>query len=111
MDSKKDPEIAAKATELRSQGLSWSQIASRLGIGRTTARRLVTVCLNKKSVEVDKEIYSSMPKSNHFDSNKSDRSNLISSLDDDIFGKLPKSFQIFSELLEKAKDAQRRKGG
>jgi hypothetical protein len=33
--------IAAQAVELRAAGLSWATIAARLGIDRSTARRLV----------------------------------------------------------------------
>ena len=38
-----DPMLAIKARDLRIRGLSWSKIAERLGIGRSTARML---CLN-----------------------------------------------------------------
>ncbi len=40
----KDPDLPAKAGELRLQGRSWSQIAQALGVGRTTARRLYHLC-------------------------------------------------------------------
>lgn len=109
--SKDDPQIAVKASDLRSQGLSWSQIASRLGIGRTTARRLVTMYLNDNSVKLENVTNPSVPKSNDYDISESKTPIIISSTDDDILGKLPKSFQIFSNLLEKAKKAQRKRGG
>ena len=35
-----DPLLVVKARTLRAEGLSWTQIAERLGVGRTTARRL-----------------------------------------------------------------------
>lgn len=40
---KGDSNLAAKASELRDLGLSWSQIASKLGVGRSTARRLANL--------------------------------------------------------------------
>jgi DNA invertase Pin-like site-specific DNA recombinase len=39
----RDPGLPAKALRLRTSGLSWTQIAGRLGVGRTTARRLCTL--------------------------------------------------------------------
>jgi hypothetical protein len=109
--SKNDSQIALKAAELRSQGLSWSQIASRLGIGRTTARRLVALYLNDTSVNFKKEADSSMPITNEVDMPESRNPIIISSIDVDILGRLPKSFQIFSKLLEKANDERRKNLG
>lgn len=111
MDSKDDPQIAAKAADLRAKGFSWSQIASHLGIGRTTSRRLVSLYQNENSVCPDEKQNPPMPKSNVIDTSESDSRHIISSFDDNILGKLPKSFQIFSSLLEKAKKAQEKRGG
>ncbi len=36
----RDPTLPAKAIQLRRRGLSWSQVAQSLRVGRTTARRL-----------------------------------------------------------------------
>jgi len=47
-----DPTLAPKAQGLRAKGLSWSKIAERLGIGRTTVRRLCQKCPNRSSGEV-----------------------------------------------------------
>jgi len=35
-----DPALSAKARAQREQGMSWSEVAASLGVGRTTARRL-----------------------------------------------------------------------
>lgn len=43
MDRKGDPNLASKASEMRSKGLSWSQIASGLGVSRSSAKRLARV--------------------------------------------------------------------
>ncbi len=37
---RKDPQLPAKALQLREAGRSWSQTAKTLGVSRTTARRL-----------------------------------------------------------------------
>ena len=39
-ESRQDPKIILRAKQMRSQGTSWTTIAQKLGIGRTTARRL-----------------------------------------------------------------------
>ena len=39
-EARQDPTIISKAKQMRSQGASWNTIAQKLGIGRTTARRL-----------------------------------------------------------------------
>ncbi|MFA5895340.1 MAG: recombinase family protein [Thermoplasmata archaeon] len=36
----RNPELPAKALQLRQGGLSWTRVAASLGVGRTTARRL-----------------------------------------------------------------------
>ena len=43
-ETRGDPRLAEKAQALRAMGLSWSQVAERLGVGRTSARRL---CLER----------------------------------------------------------------
>ena len=50
-----------------------------------------------------------MPKLNIFDTSISESQHIEATIDNDILGKLPKYFQIFSSLLEKAKK-QSKKG-
>jgi len=107
---KGDANIATKAAELRSLGLSWSQIASKLGIGRTTARRLVTLYLKEKDIWTKAESNPPMPKYNVSNTGGSEDQHTASSFDDDILGKMPKTFQIFSKLLEKARSIQQNGG-
>lgn len=54
IETKDDPNLAYKASEMRSKGFSWSEIASCLKIGRTTARRLVNLC--QKDEDCQKEV-------------------------------------------------------
>ena len=44
-----DPALSVKARALREQGMSWSEVAGSLGVGRTTARRL---CLEARESDV-----------------------------------------------------------
>jgi DNA invertase Pin-like site-specific DNA recombinase len=44
-----DPDLPARALRFRQSGLSWTQVARTLGVGRTTARRL---CLLGRSSKV-----------------------------------------------------------
>jgi hypothetical protein len=101
-----DPDIASKALEMRDLGLSWSQIASRLGIGRTTARRLSKACQKDEKNWLEKGSNRFVPKG--FDDNKVNKRGqcIAPSHDDDILGKMPKTFRIFSNLLEKARKIQ-----
>jgi hypothetical protein len=120
IETKGDPEIGFKASEMRSQGLSWSEIASNLKIGKTTSRRLVihyqedgdekkeidsdragcnrkvncTFSENVGEQEAKTETSKNQIQDNQFHSN------------DDVLNKMPKTFQIFNSLLEKARKKQ-----
>lgn len=103
---KGDTNLAARASELRDIGLSWSQIASNLGVGRTTARRLTIAYQKEKSRWTREDSNPSVPKAHVSDTPESKGQYIAFSIDDDILGKLPKTFQMFSVLLEKARKAQ-----
>jgi hypothetical protein len=92
-------------------GLSWSQIASRLGIGRTTARRLAKACQKDEKNWLEKSSKRFVPKG--IDDCKGDKEGqyVASSHDNDILGRMPKTFQIFSELIEKAREIREKGGG
>ncbi|MCK5560061.1 MAG: hypothetical protein KAJ51_05685 [Thermoplasmata archaeon] len=111
IDMKRNPEIGAKALELRSQGLSWAQIATELEIGRTTARTLVKEEQKKKISSPTHENNPSMPKPMAVPESKT-RVQIPDLLaQDDVLSKLPKSFQIFLHLSEKARKAQEKGEG
>lgn len=50
-ETRGDPLLAEKARALRDAGLSWSQVAERLGVGRTTARRLCLYSRNRSGTD------------------------------------------------------------
>ena len=120
IETKGDPEIGLKASTMRSQGLSWSEIASNLKIGKTTARRLVI--LYQKGGDEQKEIDSDSTGCNRkvictFGENEDEQEaksetskNQIQDnrfpSNDDVLNKMPKTFQIFNSLLEKARKKQ-----
>jgi hypothetical protein len=120
IEIKGDPKLACKASEMRTQGLSWSEIASNLEIGRTTVRRLV--CLYQKdgdnSLRIDVDGIASNRKVNcTFGENEEgekaiteNEKNLCQDnrlpSNDTVLNKMPKTFQIFNSLLEKARQKQ-----
>jgi orotate phosphoribosyltransferase-like protein len=106
LESKGDPNLASKAAEMRSLGLSWSQIAFKLGVGRTTARRLVLMCQKRNESQIGRSIGSTIPKHNDTGMEGDSSQHVSTSIDNDILGKLPKTFQIFSMLLEEARKTQ-----
>ncbi len=79
-------------------------IASRLGVGRTTARRLFS--LYQKGVEGQTRLDSNVavPENDTHNASEKPSQCVVSSTGDDILGKLPKTFQIFSSLLEKVRE-------
>ena len=106
MESRGDPKLPARAAEMRSLGLSWSQIASRLGVGRTTARRLALMCQKDSGCQTGHLVSPIFPKPAKIGGETSSSQNASSALDSGVLEKLPKTFRIFSELLEKARELQ-----
>ena len=120
IETKGDPQIALKAAQMRSQGLSWSEIASILDIGRTSARRLVNLYQKDgdSQTKIDADIIESYRKvKGTFSENKDNQgpdSNTANnqgqypqiSSNDDVLSRLPKTFQIFNSLLERARQKQ-----
>lgn len=103
---KRNPTIINEAAELRANGLSWSQIASHLKVSRSTARRLVESNQKENNFVSNGEEKPSMPKTNVLKRPLNESQNIDPALDNDVFSQFPKSFKIFSSLLEKAKKAQ-----
>ena len=119
-ETKGDPKIALKAAQMRSQGLSWSEIASILNVGRTTARRLVNLYQkdgdSQTNIDTEK-IDSNTNVKGTFSENKDDQGTDPDIADnqgqypqlasnDDVLSRLPKTFQIFNTLLERAREKQ-----
>lgn len=42
-----EPELVAKALKLREQGLSWGEMGKKLGVGRSTAKRMYQIALEE----------------------------------------------------------------
>lgn len=120
VELKGDPHLAAKASELRSGGFSWSKIASRLSISRSSARRLVNLCQKDGDIQIDNNLDSSVPKTSASDTRaeKIDRKEVVQpdavdavqsidvSTNDEVLAKMPKTFRIFSDLLRQAREAE-----
>lgn len=120
MESKGDPELALKATALHSQGLTWSEIASNLEIGKTTARRLVRQNQRERyhplgndanNIATNRTVTCDLGENEDEQEVKDDTSiyqpqgNQLS-LHDEVLNKMPKTFQILNSLLERARQKQ-----
>jgi hypothetical protein len=117
MESMGDPELPQKAREMRSQGLSWSEIAINLKIGKTTARRLVNACQKDEGVYRGKEAECNRDVSGTvFGSGREQMSHMSAPIvpvqysqypsDNRDHIMLPKTYQIFSLLLKEARKRQ-----
>lgn len=106
LESKEDPDLASKATEMRFLGLSWSQIASRLGIGRTTARRLVLAFQKSSGSQTKSDSNSSVPKTDSCHLMAEVGQHFSLSLKEDILEGMPKTFRIFVSLIRKARQTR-----
>jgi hypothetical protein len=106
----RDPNLASRVTELRLCGLSWSTIASRLGVGRTTARRLFSLYQKGVKGQTREDSNSAVPENDTHKPSENPSQYTVLAIDYEILGKLPKTFQIFSSLLEKVRDMDIGKG-
>jgi hypothetical protein len=122
---KGDPHLAAKASELRTQGLSWSQIASRLDISRSSARRLVNLYQKDAAGQIDNHLDSTVPnrgvsdtcveKTDRIEDVQTDLVDTVQSIhvstNDEVLAKMPKTFRIFSDLLKQVREDQPKNTG
>ena len=104
MESRGDPKLPTRAAELRSLGLSWSQIASRLGVGRTTARRLVLLCQKDEGSQTRDDIISDVPQTNDDNPQTNDSQCVPFEIKEDVLERLPKTFRIFASLVRRARE-------
>ncbi len=110
-DMKRKAKIGAEALELRQQGQSWTQIAKHFDCGKTTVRRLVKEEMEKIEPSPTSENNPSMPKPIVIDFSRTSVQSTDLPVQEDVLIKLPKSFQLFIYLLEKAKKAQEKGEG
>ncbi len=111
MDLKNDPDIAIKAKKFRSQGHSYSEIASELNISRSSARRLVQKGQEVNNFSTSLEGKPTVPKTNVLKRPPNERQSIETDIDNEAYSQLPKSFQIFQNLRAKAKKAQQNEEG
>ena len=116
-----DPLLVVRARTLRAEGLSWTQIAERLGVGRTTARRL---CQNPGRCAGDevrgepvgedarpRPAFQNGSKSVPSVASDMDRVSATlgsGSVDTEETKALPEVFRLFAALLERALEAGRK---
>lgn len=106
LEVRRDPDLARKAAELRFFGHSWGEIASSLGLARTTARRLVLMYHKQIGCQSNENRSRPLPNSRDIGT-KRRRSQLSDShIDKDVLEQMPKSFQIFSSLLERVREIE-----
>ena len=110
-----DPAVASKALELRNRGFSWAQIARRLNVGRTTARRLCQKASGGSGVTVRAdEGKETIPVDPPFRNGAQSVPNALGAGGHDVFKQdatdedseegvdMPETFRLFSDLLRRA---------
>ena len=107
LESRRDPDLARRAAEMRFLGRSWGEIGSSLGLARSTARRLVLMYQKSIGCQTVENVKSSVPKRTIIGTGKGHSQYVESNIDDDVLEKLPKTFQIFSSLLARVRDMNR----
>lgn len=108
IESKGDPDLASKAAEMRFLGHSWGEIGSSLGLARSTARRLVLMYQKDIGCQAREEVKSPVQKPTVIGTHEDHTQDVGLTLDDDVLKRLPKTFQIFSSLLTRVRDMNRK---
>lgn len=106
IESLGDPQLPLKASALRSTGRSWSEIASLLGVGRTTAKRLATMFQKDNESQIEKGTNNKMPKKDDTKHEIEDIQWPALSVDEGILERMPKTFRIFVSLVKRAQETQ-----
>lgn len=106
LESLGDPHLPVKASAMRSAGYSWSEIASYLSVGRTTAQRLATMYQKENESQIDKAPNNKMPKKGNTKHEDEDPQWPELSMEDGILDCLPKTFKIFISLVKRARETQ-----
>jgi hypothetical protein len=101
-----DPHLVEKVVALRATGRSWAEISTLLRIGKTTARRLATVCQKGIESQTKDESVSAVPKTSNQRDNRDECQSFEFSVDDEFLECMPKTFRIFLSLVKRARDAQ-----
>jgi len=104
LEVRKDPDLARKAAELRFLGHSWGEIGSSLGLARTTARRLALAYQNEIGCQPKATKNLAVPNTVDIGTRKGHSQHPDSNIDKDVLEQMPKTFQIFSSLLQKIRE-------
>jgi hypothetical protein len=108
LEVRKDPDLAKRAAEMRFLGHSWGEIGSSLGLARSTARRLALLYQKNIGCQAVGKVKSSVPKRITIDTKEGQSQYVESNIDGDVLERLPKTFQIFSSLLSRVRDMNRK---
>lgn len=103
-ETKGDPFLVEKGTEMRLLGYSWSRIASELGVGKTTIRRYVRAYQKEKGSQMRGEVARGMPKTSDNRSGINRNQCLSFQVKENVLDGLPKSFRIFLSLVRRARE-------
>ncbi len=103
LEVRKDPDLARKAAELRFLGHSWGEIGSSLGLARTTARRLALTYQKEIGCQSSAIRNPSVPNPVDIGTHRRNSQPSDSAIDKDVLEQMPKTFQIFSSLLERVR--------
>lgn len=101
-----DPYLVEKVVALRATGRSWAEISTLLRIGKTTVRRLYTVCQKEAESQIKRKSVSTVPKTGNQVDNRNAYQSFEFSIDDEILACMPKTFRIFLSLVKRAREAQ-----
>ncbi|MEE9116767.1 MAG: hypothetical protein V3U09_07715 [Thermoplasmata archaeon] len=106
IESLGDPHLPLKASALRSTGRSWSEIASLLGVGRTTAKRLATMYQKGNEGQIEKVSNNRIQNESDAGPQKEGDQWPEFSMDEGILECMPKTFRIFASLVKRAQETQ-----
>ena len=104
LEVRKDPDLARRAAELRFLGHSWGQIGSLLDLPRSTARRLSLGYQKDIGCQSSATKNPSVPNPVDIGTHRRHCQPSDSSIDKDVLEQMPKTFQIFSSLLERVRE-------
>ena len=99
------PYLVEKVVALRATGRSWAEISTLLRIGKTTARRLATVCQKRIESQIKDGSECAVPKTDNQRDNRDECQSFEFSVDDEFLECMPKTFRIFFSLVKRARDA------
>ncbi|MHA1962122.1 MAG: hypothetical protein ACW99U_18105 [Candidatus Thorarchaeota archaeon] len=102
--TKSQADLPSRAVKLRSEGYSWSQISSILKVGRSSIRRVVLAHQNNDMSETDTLPDTCISIGEILDCQDEDNRTGSSLTDNDVLDGMPRTFQIFSSLLEKVRE-------